>query len=61
MRKHHSISSAPLGAGGPDPKPEIDYTPKEYTLGETLRYGWKFLAVAGIILLLFWLIEKYLY
>ena len=61
MRKHHAISSAPLSVGSPDPKPEIDYTPKAYTLGETLRYGSKFLAVAGIVLLLFWLIETYLY
>ncbi len=41
------------------PKPETDYSPKEYTLAESLRSCWKYIAVAGIILLLFWLMERY--
>jgi len=60
MRKPHLAPSAPLATGRPESKPEIDYAPKDYSLGETLRGGWKFLTVAGIILLLVWLIEKYL-
>ena len=60
MRKPRLAPSAPLAAGRPESKPEIDYAPKEYTLAQTLRGSWKFLAVAGIILLLVWLIEKFL-
>jgi hypothetical protein len=61
MRQHHPVAPVPGGAGQSVPKQEIDYTPKDYTLGETLRYGWKYLAVAGVVLFLFWLIERYLY
>ena len=62
MRKHHPVSQAPLATGMIDPpKQEIDYAPREYTTVETLRSGWKYWAVAAIILLLFWIVENYLY
>ena len=43
----------------PTARPEIDYSPREYTRGETFLHGVKMLAVIGIILILFWLVEKY--
>lgn len=61
MRKQHPVLSAPGGENHPLSKPEIDYAPKEHTFGEMLRYGWKFLAVTGILIVLFWLVETYLY
>jgi hypothetical protein len=38
--------------------PEIDYSPKTYTPRAQLVFGAKVLLIAGIIMLLFWLIEK---
>jgi hypothetical protein len=62
MLKQHPVSSATSGGEShPVPKPEIDYAPKEHSLGETLRYGWKFFAAAGIFIVICWLIETYLY
>lgn len=51
-------SSDPVAGTKPASGSEIDYTPKQYNRAETLRYGARFLAVAVIILALFWLVEK---
>jgi len=36
-------------------QPEIDYTPKTYTLSEKIVLGVKSVLAAGIIFLMFWL------
>jgi hypothetical protein len=62
MLKQHPVSSTSSGGKShPVPEPEIDYTPKEHSFGETLRYGWKFMAAAAIFIVICWLIETYLY
>lgn len=61
MRNQHSGSSDPMVGSKPSSGPEIDYSPKKYSRGKTLLIGGKILVVAGIILVLFWLLEKYFF
>lgn len=45
----------------PSSASDIDYTPKELSGRQTVLLGLKYLAVAGIIVILFWVLEKYLF
>jgi len=42
----------------PSMRPEIDYSPKTFTLREQIVFGIKLFAVVGGIFLMFWLFEK---
>jgi hypothetical protein len=44
----------------PSTGPEIDYSPKTFTLRDQIVFGVKLFVVAGILLLMLWLVEKYL-
>lgn len=50
-KKHFEASK--LIQSRPTSVPEIDYSPKAYTLRAQLVFGVKFLLIAGIIMLLF--------
>ncbi|WP_284690581.1 hypothetical protein [Salidesulfovibrio onnuriiensis] len=39
-------------------QPEIDYTPKNYSLKEQVLYATKFVAVVGIFFALIWWFER---
>jgi hypothetical protein len=39
-------------------QPEIDYSPKPFSLGDQFGFGAKLFAVIGIIFLLLWFYEK---
>lgn len=41
------------------PNPEIDYTPKNYSLRESIPTLLKFIAVAGFIFFIFWYYESH--
>lgn len=41
------------------PEPEIDYSPKTYSLNQQILIGLKLAAVVGGIFLLFWLVELF--
>lgn|GEM_PF-3852410 len=43
----------------PTPNPEIDYTPKNYSLRESIPTLLKFIAVAGFIFFIFWYYESH--
>jgi hypothetical protein len=43
----------------PAPTQEIDYRPKCYPVRQQMTAGVKLFAVAGIIFLLFWILEVY--
>jgi hypothetical protein len=58
MEPKISGSSDPVVGTRPASGSEIDYSPKQYTRAETIRYGGRFLAVAVVILALLWLVEK---
>lgn len=57
MRNKHSSASNHIESR-PSSEPEVDYSPKAYTLRQQLVFGGKVFLIAGIILLLFWLFEK---
>jgi hypothetical protein len=59
MRNKHSRASNHYESR-PSSEPEVDYSPKAYTVREQLVFGGKLFLIAGIILLLFWLFEKYM-
>jgi hypothetical protein len=40
-------------------EPDMNYAPKTYTPREQLAFGVKLFAIAGLVVLLFWLIDKY--
>lgn len=61
MHHHHPGPSGPIPKTAPSTSPDIDYAPKKLTGGESLGYGVKFSAIAGIVFFLFWLIERYVY
>jgi hypothetical protein len=61
MRKQQAVSSSTREGNKTPSGPEIDYSPQNYTRGEILLYGGKVLAVVGIVSVLFWLVEKYLF
>jgi hypothetical protein len=42
----------------PTLEPEIDYSPKTYTIQEQIVFGVKLILAAGIIMFLFWLVGK---
>jgi flagellar biogenesis protein FliO len=42
----------------PYSEPEVDYSPKVYSLRKQLLFGGKLLFIAGIILFLLWLLDK---
>ena len=42
----------------PTPQQEIDYTPKNYSLRESMPTLLKFLAIAGFIFFIFWFYES---
>ncbi|MBA3027937.1 MAG: hypothetical protein FP816_03865 [Desulfobacteraceae bacterium] len=44
----------------PKTGPEIDYSPKTYTLLEQIVSGAKMIAVGGIIVAILWGLQKYL-
>lgn len=57
MRNKH-VTAPNHNESRPSSGPEIDYSPKVYTLRQQLVFGGKLFLIAGIILLLFWLLEK---
>ena len=57
MSKKHSEASKHIQSR-PTSGPEIDYSPKTYTLRAKLVFGVKFFLIAGIMMLLFWLSGK---
>lgn len=61
MRAQHPGSSDSKVVNKPPSGPDIDYSPKKLERGETLVVGVKFLVFAGIVLILFWLLENYLF
>ena len=40
-------------------EPDMNYEPKTYTPREQLAFGVKLFAIVGLVVLLFWLIDKY--
>lgn len=42
----------------PKGQTEIDYTPKNYSIGEHIPILLKFIAIAGFIFLIFWFYES---
>lgn len=57
MRKK-SVNQANAIKNKPSTAPEIDYSPKKYTLREQILFGVKMFVVMGIFWLIIWLIEK---
>jgi hypothetical protein len=55
MRNKHA-SAANHYETRPPSEPDIDYSPRAYTLRQQLVFGGKVFLIAGIIL--FWLFEK---
>jgi hypothetical protein len=52
--------SEPVVETRPAAEAGVDFTPKELSPGQAFLTAVKFLAVAGAITLLFWLMEKFL-
>lgn len=46
-------------APSPAPRQEIDYTPKNYSLRESIPTLLKFIAIAGFIFVIFWIYESH--
>lgn len=44
---------------GPSKEREGNYTPKAYTAWEQFAFGVKLFAIAGLLVLLLWLLDKY--
>lgn len=61
MRHQRSTPVEPAMETRPSSASDIDYTPKELSGRQTVLLGLKYLAVAGIIVILFWVLEKYLF
>lgn len=52
MKKQQSFATSP--------RTEINYTPKRYTNAEQLIFAAKFGGAVALVVLLLWLVEKYL-
>ena len=59
MYSQKTGSSDPLKYKAPSER-EIDYSPKNYTLGESLLSLGKMLAIAALLLFLFWISQRYM-
>jgi len=57
MRKQHLGSSDPLKTR-PTTGPEIDYSPKNYSWGQSLLFGGILIAIAAVFFLLLWIADK---
>jgi len=60
MRNKYSGASRPSFQSSPPSGQEIDYSPKTYTPRKKLLFGMKLFIITGIVVLLFWLIDRFL-
>lgn len=57
--RNSRASTSETAETGPAPGPEIDYSPKTYSLNQQILIALKLAAVIGGIFLLFWLVELF--
>lgn len=59
MRNKYSGASRPSFQSNPPSGQEVDYSPRVYTLREKLIFGMKLIIISGIVVLLFWLMDRF--